>query len=405
VQLEQAVRLVAGLRRTAAATLVRGDGPVRERIATQVSDLVDPAFAALLTWLSDPQRLEDAGEAVGMAHLPHGPEIYSELVAQHLTLDLEATEVHRLGHERMSRIRQDMQDVADELGESDAHAVLRRIEGDPAWRADTAAGVADHFRRYIARMEGRFDDAFRFRAKAPYGVAPLPESLSGSMTFGYYDKPGPGQPQGRYLFNAENLQRQHLATLAALTFHELVPGHHLHFATQLENSALHPLRQNALLNAFNEGWAEYAAGLAGELGLYQEPEERFGRLLMDAFLTTRLIVDTGMNALGWSLEEARDYMRANAFISEAEVLTESVRYSCDLPGQALSYKLGEAFLLEQRERMRAALGERFDVRDFHDVVLRPGGLPLTQVAANVSRAVEAVTIGEEIAVGRRTVPG
>jgi uncharacterized protein (DUF885 family) len=112
-----------------------------------------------------------------------------------------------------------------------------------------------------------------------------------------------------------------------------------------------------------------------------------------------------MNALGWSLEQARDYMRANAFVSEAEVLTESVRYSCDLPGQALSYKLGEAFLLEQRERMRAALGERFDVRDFHDVVLRPGGLPLTQVANNVSRAIDAVKIGEEIAVGRRTVPG
>jgi uncharacterized protein (DUF885 family) len=207
------------------------------------------------------------------------------------------------------------------------------------------------------------------------------------MTFGFYDRPGPDQPRGLYYFNADNLVQQQLSALATLTYHELVPGHHFHMASQHENTDLHPLRANVNFNAFNEGWAEYAANLAGEIGMYELPEERFGRLLMDAFLTTRLVVDTGMNALGWSLERARDFMREHAFVSEAEVLSESVRYSCDLPGQALAYKMGQPFLVEQRERMRAALGERFDIRDFHDVVLRPGGLPLSEVAANVDRAI------------------
>lgn len=388
-QLAQAAELVARLRDGVAAVLVRGEGEVRRRVQERVSAVVEPAFAAWHDWLSDPARLEDAADQVGMAHLPGGPEIYAELVAQHLTLDTTAEEVHRLGHARLDAIRADMQVVADELGEPDARAVLARLERDPAWRASSPEGIAAHFERYMARMAEHVGTVFSFEPRAPYGVEPLPAALSTSMTFGYYDRPGPDQPSGRYRFNAGNLQHQHLASLASLTFHELVPGHHTHFATQLENTLLHPLRSQVPLNAFNEGWAEYAATLAGELGLYRSPEERFGRLLMEAFLTTRLVVDTGMNAFGWSLEEAREFMRENAFVSEAEVLTESVRYSCDIPGQALAYKLGEAFLLHQRERLRVARGDRFDLREFHDVVLRPGGLPLTEVRANVDRAVAA----------------
>jgi uncharacterized protein (DUF885 family) len=118
--------------------------------------------------------------------------------------------------------------------------------------------------------------------------------------------------------------------------------------------------------------------------MYENTAERFGRLMMDSFLTTRLVVDTGMNALGWSLEQARDYMREHAFMPEAEIRSESLRYSCDIPGQALAYKLGEDFLVERREEMRRELGARFDMREFHDAVLMPGALPLPQVAANVA---------------------
>ncbi len=208
------------------------------------------------------------------------------------------------------------------------------------------------------------------------------------MTFGYYSRPQPGQKKGLYLFNSPNLSANPLPNVAALNYHELVPGHHFHFASQRENQALHPLRQNTFINAYNEGWAEYAAMLAGEMGMYAAPEEQFGRMMQDSFLTCRLVVDTGMNAFGWSLEQAREYMREHSFMPETEILSESIRYSCGMPAQSLAYKLGDTFLLEQRERMRIALGDRFDIRDFHDAVLKPGSLPLALLADHLDAEIE-----------------
>jgi uncharacterized protein (DUF885 family) len=160
---------------------------------------------------------------------------------------------------------------------------------------------------------------------------------------------------------------------------------------QNESASLHPFHRFSFVNAFNEGWAEYAATLAGEIGMYEEPEERYGRMVMDAFLSCRLIVDTGMNALGWSLEQAREYMRHHSGMAEAEILSESLRYSCDLPAQALAYKLGDVEILDMRERMRSSLGQGFDLRDFHASVLGMGALPLPELRGHVERATRGVT--------------
>jgi uncharacterized protein (DUF885 family) len=211
------------------------------------------------------------------------------------------------------------------------------------------------------------------------------------MTFGYYDAPRPHRKEGLYLFNSANLTKQALFNIGALTYHELVPGHHLHMATQVENPLLHPFRRCCIVNAYNEGWAEYAATFAGEIGMYEQPEERYGRLVMDAFLTCRLVVDTGMNVLGWSLERARDYMRAHGGMAEAEVLTESVRYSCDLPAQALAYKLGDVQILALRDRMREALGVRFDLKEFHSAILGPGALPMPELEWHVEHEIERLS--------------
>jgi uncharacterized protein (DUF885 family) len=268
---------------------------------------------------------------------------------------------------------------------------LRTIERDPAWRAEGEEALSAVFNRYIARIEPHIDACFRFKPTADHGVEALPRAFASSMTFGYYDAPNPDHPIGRYLFNAENLAGNALANVAALNYHELVPGHHFHLASQRENEALHPVRANSFVNAFNEGWAEYAATLAGEMGMYREPEEQFGRLMMDSFLTCRLVVDTGMNALGWTLEQARDYLRANSFMPETEIRSETLRYSSDIPGQSLAYKIGEDYLVARREEMRARLGERFDIRDFHDAVLMPGALPLPMVGEKVARVTAALS--------------
>jgi uncharacterized protein (DUF885 family) len=323
---------------------------------------------------------------VGIWQYPGGAAIYAELVRQHTNLDLTPQQVHEIGIARIGRIRAGMDALLEEAGfEGSLRDYLRALEGDPDWRAEGPEAIGAVFERYIRRIEPHIDSYFNFKPKAPHGVDALPEALAGSMTFGYYDAPSPSRDTGLYLFNARNLEGNAMANIAALNYHELVPGHHFHLASQRENETLHPIRAHSFVNAFNEGWAEYAATLAGEMGMYEETAERFGRLMMDSFLTTRLVVDTGMNALCWTLEEARDYMRANSFMPETEICSESLRYSCDIPGQALAYKLGEDFLMERREEMRSSLGDQFDIREFHDAVLMPGALPLPLVAENVAR--------------------
>ena len=403
-QLEQSIEFVSRLRTSAPKALVpdrtRLPAATADRhtatITTRVTEVVEPAFERLLGLLTGSQYQAAAPEKAGIGQYPGGEDVYRELVRQHLTLDLTPAQVHEEGVQRVAAVRAAMAKLLGEIGfVGSPEDYLAHVNQDPEWRAEGAEGVANVFRRYIDRIAPYIDEYFRFKPLASHDVAALPASLAGSMTFGYYDPSSKEKPVGRYMFNAENLGRNALSNIAALNYHELVPGHHLHFASQRENEALHPVRAYAFFNAFNEGWAEYAATLAGEMGMYHAPEERFGRLIMDAFLTCRLVVDTGMNALGWSLEQARDYMRANAFMPESEVKSESIRYSCDMPGQSLAYKLGEHFLMEQREAMRSKLGNRFDIRDFHDAVLKPGALPL----ALVSRNVEAATAGVAAQVG------
>jgi uncharacterized protein (DUF885 family) len=394
-QLAQSVELMARLRAGAAALvpaahrLTTTHPAAADRIGRRVEQAVGPAFDRLLTLLDDADYRRRAPAAVGLAQYPGGEALYRELVREHTTLDLTPEQVHRNGIARIDAVRSRMTALlAEERFEGSVHDYVAAIAQNPAWRANGAEDIGAVFRRYINRLEPHVASTFRFKPAAGYDVAPLPEAVSGSMTFGYYDAPNDTQPIGRYLFNAQNLSGAPLANIAALNYHELVPGHHFHMASQRENGSLHPVRATAFFNAFNEGWAEYAATLAGELGMYRTTEEKFGRLMMDAFLACRLVVDTGMNAMGWSLEHARSYMRENAFMPEVEIQSESIRYSCDIPAQSLAYKLGEYFLMDQREVMRDALGDHFDIRDFHDIVLRPGALPLPRVASNVAAAIQ-----------------
>lgn len=361
-------------------------GGFRAQVARCVADDLEPAFDRLAA-IFDADYEAASPESVGLSQFPDGEAIYRELIRFHTTLPLSPSEVHAEGMRRLVTIESDMRALRAASGLADEpKRYLDRIKVDPRFSASTAHGVASVFQRYIDRMDSVFDRAFHAPTKSRPGVAPLPASLEGSMTFGYYDAPKPGQDMGRYLFNAAQLTRLPLANVAALTFHELIPGHHQHLASQDENEALHPIGRFTFCNAFNEGWAEYAATLAGELGLYVEPEERYGRMMMDAFLTSRLVVDTGMNALGWTLDDARRFLRDRHVMSESELRSETLRYSCDIPAQALAYKLGDTEMLRMRETMRSIRGERFDLRDFHRAVLEHGAMPLPDLAVQIERA-------------------
>ncbi len=358
-----------------------------ERVRAMVDTEIGNAFDALTGFLAGDYAAR-APDRVGIGQYDGGADIYAGLVRHHTTLDLDPAQVHAIGAARVADIRAAMAELRGAVGfDGDDAAYRGAIAADPAWQGRDTGHVAAHFRRKLTAVEPWLDRWLRIRPAARHDVAPLPEALAASMTFGYYQVPANAADTGRYLFNAANLTQSGLATVAALTFHELVPGHHVHLASQAENRTLPALARHNSFNAFNEGWAEYAATLAGEHGLYATPEERFGRMMMDAMLTSRLVVDTGMNALGWSLERAQGYMRENAFLGEHEIVSESIRYACDLPGQALAYKLGDTFLIEQRERMRTALGPAFDLRDFHDAVLANGALPLPLVTGEIDRTI------------------
>lgn len=357
-----------------------------KRDAARITSETVGASLSRLRDMFDPAYLGQCGEAVGLMHFPDGADIYAALVRHHGSTELRPEEIHRIGLERMVAVRAGMAEARAQAGfDGDDHAYRVLLDSAPEWRADTPEAIQSHFEGHIARLKPHLADLFSLLPSATYWVRPLPDSLSEAMTFGYYDAPTPSRRHGDYVFNARNLAQSGLYHLASLTYHELVPGHHLHLALQGENQALPAIRKSYLPTAYTEGWAEYAVTLAEEAGLYDTPAERFGRLKNEAFLTCRLVVDTGMNAMGWSLAQARDYMRQHSFFPDTEICSETLRYSCDIPGQALAYKLGEIRMMRLRAAMKEQLGDRFRLRDFHETVLAAGALPLELLADHVAR--------------------
>lgn len=362
---------------------VPASGTLEQEISQLIASRVQPAFARLLETLSEQYYLR-APDHVGIGQYPEGRAIYEQLVKLHTTLDLTPEALHRTGLERMAEVRADMEAICKQpRGKEHEPTFLTRIAEDPRWRATTGDAVRTVFQRYMDRLSPHLPDLFERLPKSPFTVEPLPEALQSAMTYGYYEGPGRVCEPGTYFFNAAHLTTRPLISVGALAYHELVPGHHIHFASQLENQSLHPLRAHSFVNAYNEGWAEYAVALASELGMFERAEERYGRLTREAHGISRLIVDTGMNVLGWSLEQAREYLRTHTEMSELEIASESLRYAADLPGQALAYKVGDRVILELRARMQKALGPHFDLRKFHTCILGPGALPLPDLSWHV----------------------
>ncbi|HEY0913692.1 MAG TPA: DUF885 domain-containing protein [Solimonas sp.] len=360
-------------------------GALAAEIARRVEQGVLPAFDALISQLdAEYERLAPA--EVGMDQLPGGRQAYAWLLRQHTTREFSAEQVHAAGHARMARIQAEMAALREQLGFTGSAAdfadYLRRQPGAVATSADD---IGERMRRHKDGIEQRFDEFFHQRSAYAYDLVRLDPALEGSMTWGFYHPPVPEEPRGLYHYNGGKLDSLAVIAAASLVFHELVPGHHLHLTLQRDNEALLPLRRNASVNAFNEAWAEYSATLTGEMGLYDDPHDRYGRLCMDAFLTCRLVVDTGMNALGWSWERAKDYLREHTLCAEAEIESDTLRYSCGIPAQSLAYKLGDEDLLRMRENVRARMKERFDYRDFHAAILDAGALPLPALEWHLDR--------------------
>jgi len=359
----------------------------RRAVAAAISSRVNPALERLTSYLSE--HAARAPTAVGLSQYPGGPDYYRWLVRQHTTLDLLPEEIHRIGLGEIERIGAELDAVRREVRFEGSQADFRRhLRSDPRFFPKTAEEIGARLLGAQEKLRPKVSLFFNRTPRAPYGVARLDPALEGAMTFGYYDPPKPSDPKGYYYYNGSKLESRSHLNAAALVYHELVPGHHFQFALQRENASLPEFRRESFQTAFVEGWGEYASALAGEMGMYADPWDRAGRLMMDAFLSARLVVDTGMNALGWSRERATAYLREHTLESDAQIETETLRYSCDIPGQALAYKMGAKSIRDLREKARAALGPAFDVRRFHDAVLGSGSMPLSVLAWRIDRFVE-----------------
>jgi uncharacterized protein (DUF885 family) len=303
-----------------------------------VAQEIDPALVRLADELAGDYR-QRAPDRIGIGQYPGGDAAYRALVRVQTGFDLTPEEIHRRGEAEVERLSRRMAEVRHQLGfQGTAREFNQRLRADPRFLARTPEEVAERLMAPVRKIEPKIPSWFLRVPKAPYGVEALPAVLGG-MTYGYYQVPTPTQPRGRYLFNASQLDQRPLVWAAALIYHELIPGHHFQLALQHENPDLPPFRRYLTHTAFVEGWGEYASHLGEEMGLYDDPYSLYGRLAMEIFLSTRLVVDTGLNAMGWTRQQAVDYMRDRLLESDAQIDSEVLRYSIALPAQALAYKL------------------------------------------------------------------
>lgn len=359
----------------------------KEAFAVQVAKIVqeeiNPALERLAGMLDGDYR-KQAPEAVGIGQYPGGPEAYRFMVRLYTGLNVTPEEVHRRGLEEVARLEGRMAEVRRQVGfEGTQREFHEKLRTAPRFLAKTPEEVGERLMAPVRRIEPLIPKYFLRTPKAPYGVKRLDPALEGSMTFGFYRQPMPSDPAGSYFFNGSRLDQRPLAGAAALIYHELLPGHHFQIALQLENGSLPPLRRNLYHTAFVEGWAEYASELGIEMGLYDDPYALYGRLAMDMFLSSRLVVDTGMNALGWPRAKAIDFMRERLLETDVQIDSETLRYSTSIPGQALAYKMGSAKIWELRRRAERELGPKLDLRQFHEAVLGGGSLPLSVLERHI----------------------
>ena len=325
-----------------------------------------------------------APAGVGLSHQPGGAAAYRHFIKAATTLDLDPEEVHALGLREIERIERELERIRTEVGFAGTRdEFMRFLKTDPRFFETSADTIRARLEKHVKTIEPHIGRFFSKTPRAPYGVARLDPALEGSMTFGYYKWPTPSDPTGLYYFNGSKTSERNLLFGLALMAHELVPGHHFQIVRQSENDALHPLRRESFDTAFVEGWGEYAAALGTDMGIYIDPYDRAGRLMMDSMLSARLVVDTGMNALGWSRERAMAYLKNHSMVSDTEAATETLRYSTDIPAQALAYKIGSLKMMELRKRAQERLGERFDIRQFHEWLLSQGSMPLPVLEAYV----------------------
>jgi uncharacterized protein (DUF885 family) len=361
----------------AARLRAAGEAAIREAVV--------PAYAKVAKFIAE-EYIPGARKTIAASELPGGREYYRSQIREYVTKDISPEEIHALGLREVARIHAEMESIKTEVGfKGDFAAFLVYLRTDPQFYAKTPEELLMRA-AYIAKdIDGRLPAFFGVLPRLPYRVEAVPADIAPFYTGGRYVEASSGSDEpGTYWVNTYDLKSRPLYVLPALTLHEAVPGHHLQIALAAEQHGLPAFRRFSYFSVTGEGWGLYAEKLGQEMGVYKTPYERFGRLTYEMWRACRLVVDTGMHAMGWPREKSISFMRDNTALSEHEIETETDRY-IGWPGQALSYKIGELAILELRRKAEVALGARFDKRKFHDAILSTGSVPLPVLEEEIDR--------------------
>jgi uncharacterized protein (DUF885 family) len=365
------------------ATIPQGEWTqLQERARGIITATINPAYAKHLDFYTR-QYLPRCAKADSVSAQPQGREYYAFRVRAETTTDLTPQQIHDIGQSEVRRILGEMDVVARDAGFPSRAAFIQDLRTNPRHFARTAEELMEASARVTKEIDGHMPRLFGTLPRLPYTIREIPAETAEGTTTAYYN---PGSPQsgipGTYYVNTSKLNQRPLWEIPALSLHEAVPGHHHQIALQQEVEIAPFRRHFTGFTAFTEGWGLYAESLGRDMGLYNTPERRMGELSYQMWRAARLVVDTGIHALGWDKARAVAFMRDNTALTEANIDAEVNRY-ISWPGQALGYMIGRLKILELRRRAEQALGDRFDLRRFHDALLLNGSVPLDVLEAQI----------------------
>ncbi len=369
----------------------------RERIlrdgTAALRNSVMPGLRDFLTFLQK-EYLPGARPTLGLSSLPDGAAFYRHRILMHTTLPLSPEEVHETGRREVARIRAEMQQVIKKTGFSGTFAeFIAFLQNDPRFTVDTEEKYLQAVALAAKRMDGALPRIFSLLPRTTYGIRPMPERIAIRQSAGYYDSGNPdGTRAGFVNINTSDIRARPLYVAESLAFHEGVPGHHLQIMRARENTALSDFRRKLGITVFTEGWGLYAERLGREVGFFQDPYNDFGRLTYEIWRAVRLVVDSGVHALGWTRAQAIAYMAENTGFKVGPSTAEVDRHITEA-GQGLAYTFGMLKILELRQRAEERLGAKFDLKAFHESVLRNGALPLDLLDREVTGWIEATAAG------------
>ena len=379
-------RVVGQLREMLAKPEEKSPFASRPALVPAIRDSIYPAYRRMLEFLEKEYLPKARTRDVGLGALPGGPEAYRFRIRYHTTTDLPAEEIHAIGLEELRSIQGEMRAIA----KGDLKTFLARLKADPGNFFASREDVLASARRELEKANAQLPKWFKRLPKNACEVKAIEDYREKDCVAAFYYPPDEKLTRkGIFYANTWEAAARPRFNMPALAVHEAVPGHHLQIALALEIEGIPRFRRQSGFTAYVEGWGLYSERLGDEMGLYEDDLSRYGMLTYQAWRACRLVADTGLHALGWTREQAIAFFMENVALSEPEVVNEVDRYII-WPGQALAYMIGKRDVMARREEAKRALGARFDIRDFHDVVLRNGAVPLTTLRSLVSRWVETL---------------